>query len=119
MKAKILYAAVAVSGLMAVGGTVLADVDAHDGYRRAFSGDSGVVQAQAESSASMGKAAYGTAAATPFVGPKGGVIVLTTNGLAGWPDTSSDSAMGKAAFGSGSSDSEAGHIAYHRAFYAD
>lgn len=118
MKSRIL-SAVVVGGLMAVSGTVLADVDPHDGYHRAFFGDSGTGQAQLERSDSMGKAAYGTAATTAFVGPQGGVKVLTSSGLAAWTDVASDSAMGKAAFGSGSADSEAGHIAYHRGFYGD
>lgn len=106
MKAKLLSAAVALGGLMAVSGTVLAD--AHDGYHRAFYGDSGVVQA----SDSMGKAV----ATTSFMGPTGGVVVLTTAGLAPWLDSASaDSATGKAAFGASGPETNG----YHRAFYGD
>jgi len=119
MKARILSAAVAVSGLMAASGTVLAD-DAHNAYQRAFYGDSGMAQAQAENSAPMGKAAYGTAATTQFAGPKGGVVVLTTTGLGQWKDSAiADGAMGKAAFGSGGSGIETGHDGYNRAFRGD
>lgn len=117
MKARMISAAVAVSGLMAVSGAVLAD--AHDGYQRAFYGDSGTVQIQAERSDAMGKAAYGSAMGTPAAGPKGGIIVLTTNGLGRWVDSSSESASGKAAFGTGSSGTETALNNYHRAFYGD
>lgn len=112
MKTKTLSAAIAVSGLMAVSGTVLAD--ANDAYRRIFNGDSGGLPMQVES---MGKAAYGSVTTMPFAGPKGGVLILTESGLALWTATAStESAMGKAAFGSGA---EAGHDRYHRAFYGD
>lgn len=117
MKAKTLSAVVAVSSLMVVSGTVLAD--AHQAYQRAFYGDSGVQQAQIESSAAMGKAAYGTPMEKPFAGPKGGVTVLTETGLAQWKDLGSDNAMGRPAFGSGGSGIETAHNGYHRAFYGD
>jgi len=114
MKAKTLSVAIALSGLMAASGTALAD--AHGAYQRAFFGDSGTTLT--ETGSTMGKAAYGMAAATPFAGPKGGIVVLTTNGLGAWSSGSSDT-MGKAAFGSGGSGIETSHNGYHRAFYGD
>ena len=91
--------------------------DAHSAYQRAFFGDSGATLTETDST--TGKAAYGTAATTPFAGPKGGIVVLTTNGLGAWPSAASESMMGKAAFGSGDSSIETSHNSYHRAFYGD
>ena len=119
MRAKTFSAAIAVTGLLAVSGTAFAAADAHEAYHRAFYGDAGV-QAPAENGA-MGKAAYGTATSAAFVGPSGGVRVLTTNGIGAWDKSDTDSSMGKAAFGvaAGGTSSTEGQESYHRAFWGD
>ena len=108
MKAKTLSAAIAFTGLVALGGTALAADNAHEGYQRGFYGNYGT-------QADMGTVA--ATAGTPFAGPKGGVRVLTTSGVMAW--TEPDSSMGKAAYGSATASSADGQASYHRAFFGD
>lgn len=120
MNAKILSVAIAVGGLMAASGTVLAGThDAHEAYQRVFSGDSGRHMLHMEGSPAMGKAAYGTPS-MPSAGPHGGITVLTTNGLAAWQETGPTGSMGRAAYGTASgADTETGSEAYRRGFFGD
>ncbi len=114
MKTKIFTATLALTGLLTLGGAVVAAEGPHDAYDRALGGKV-VSQNKDKSSETMGKAAYGTPTDKSIWS---GHEAYDRAFLGIEPRKQEEATMGKAAYGSSYSSFDA-HAGYHNAFFGD
>lgn len=114
MKARTLPA-IALTSLLALGGTAYAAQNPNDNYHRAFPGDSGITS-NMQGADTMGKAAFGTPSDTSSYSEGHAAYYRAFFGVN--PKKPTTEAAGKAAYGTGDWAAD-GNLAYHRALRGD